>query len=59
MIVMTLRDWAFDVAKDLDSGSEVEEVHISIDPATHYARVLCTVRVITILFTVHPARQFC
>ena len=59
MIVMTFCDWALDFAKGLDSDSKVEEVQVSIDPVTHYSRVLCTVIVITILFMVHRARQFC
>ena len=58
MIVMTFHDWKLDFTEGLDSSSEVGEVQVSIDLATRYAKVLCTVRVIIILFTVHQARQF-
>ena len=56
---MPFRNLALDFTEGLDSDTNVGEVQVSIDPVTHYTRVLCTTRVITILFTVHLARQFC
>ena len=60
---MSFHDWALDFTEGLDiveeGLDEVEEVQVSIDLVTRYARVLRTVRVITILFTVHRARRFC
>ena len=60
---MSFRDWALDFAEGLDVVEEgldkVEEVQVSIDPVTRYARALRTVRVTAILFTVHRARRFC
>ena len=56
---MTFRDLALDFTEGLDSDSNVGEVQVHIDPVIHYTRVLHTTRVITILFTVHLARQFC
>ena len=52
---MIFHDWALDFTEDLDPGSEFEEVQVNIDPVTHYVRVLRTVRVLIILFTVHRA----
>ena len=53
---MPFRELVLDFTKGLDSDANVGEVQFSIDPVTHYTRVLCTMRVVTILFTVHLAR---
>ena len=55
---MTFHDWALDFTEDLDSGSEVGEAQVNIDPVTHYVQ-LRSVRVLIILFTVHRARRVC
>ena len=52
---MPFRDLALDFTEGLDSDTNVGEVQVSIDPVTCYARVLRTMRVTTILFTVHRA----
>ena len=56
---MPLHNLILDFTEGLDSSTSTEEVQVNIDPVTHYTRVLYTMRVVTILFTVHLARRFC
>ena len=56
---MPFRDLVLDFTEGLDSDTNIGEVQVSIDPVTHYTRVLGTTRVITILFTVHLVRHLC